>query len=81
MGLYSGGVNLFKEIDAHAQVHIANTVYRQAHGILTGIEHAVFSGAVIFEFKQVVTVIQCVNVLGFASVNELHNCTSKMNLL
>ena len=53
VGLDAGGIDLLKEVDAHAQVHIAYTVDGQAHGVLAGIEHAVLTGAVVLELEQI----------------------------
>ena len=72
MGLDAGGIDLFEEVDGHAQVHVAHAVDGQAHGVLAGIENAVLAGAVIFELQQIVAVFQGIDVLRFASVDELH---------
>ena len=66
----AGGVDLFKEVDRHAQVDITDAVDGQADAVLAGVEHAVLAGAVILELQQIVAVFQCVDILGFAGVNE-----------
>ena len=71
VGLDAGSVDLLEEVDGHAQVDVAHAVDGQAHGILAGIEHTVLAGAVVLELEQVVAVVQRVDVLGLAGINEI----------
>ena len=65
-----GGVDLLKEVDGHAQVHVAHALNGQAHGVLAGVEHTVLAGAVVLEFQQAVAIGQSVDILGFAGVEQ-----------
>ena len=70
VGADAGGVDLLEEVDGHTQVHVAHALDGQAHGVLAGVEHAVFPGAVVLELQQVIAVVQGVDVLGLSGVNE-----------
>ena len=70
VGADAGGVDLFKVVDAHAQVHIAHAFDGQADAVFAGIEDAVLAGAVILEQQQAVAIGQLVNILGFAGVKQ-----------
>ena len=78
VGLDAGGIDLLEEVDAHAQIDVADAVDGEADGVLAGIEHAVLAGAVIFEFEQVIAVVKRVHVLGLAGVDEFlfHNAAA-----
>ena len=70
VGQDTGGIDLLKEIDGHTQVDVAHTLDGQTHGVLAGIEDAVLAGAVVLKLQQAVAVLQLVNVLSLAGVNQ-----------
>ena len=70
VGLDACGIELFKEIDGHTEVHVANAVDLETNGVLAGIKHAVLAGAVVLKLEKIVAVVECENVLGFSGVNK-----------
>jgi hypothetical protein len=64
-------IDLFEKVDRHAQVHIANALYGKAYRVFTGVKHPVLAGAVIFEFEQIVAIVESIHIFGLSGVNEL----------
>ena len=75
MGFNAGCVYFFEEIDGHSEVNVANTFDGKTNGVFARIKNAVFAGAVIFEFEEIVSVFKCEYVFGFSAVNKFvfHN--------
>jgi len=71
MGSNAGCIDLFEEIDGHAQVHIANAFNGQANRVLTGIKNAILTGAVVLELEQIIAILQSINILSLAGIDEL----------
>ena len=51
MSLYARRIDFFKEIDRHPEIDVAHAFDGKPDRIFAGIEHAVLSGAVVFEFE------------------------------
>ena len=64
-------IDLLEKVDRHAQVYVANTFNRKADRVFTGIKYPILTGAVIFEFEQIVAVLKGIYILGLSGVNEL----------
>ena len=58
MGFHTGFFQQLEEMNGSFQVCLTDALNGQADRIFARIEHAVFSGAVIFEFQEHVAVIQ-----------------------
>ena len=62
-------VDLLEEVIGHSEVDVAYSLDGKSDGVLAGVKYSVFSGNVILEFKEIISVFEFKYVLGFAGVN------------
>ena len=66
MSLDAGFLKKLKIVNGSLQVCLTDTFDGKSYGILTGIENAVFAGAVILELQQYVAVVKLKYVFGLS---------------
>ena len=63
---------IFKEINAHTKVHIADTVDCKTDGVFTGVKNAVLTRYIVFKLEQIVAVFQFKYIFCLSSVHKFH---------
>jgi hypothetical protein len=68
VSLDAGLLEKLEVVDRCLEICLADTVDLKTYGVLSGIENAVFAGAIVLEFQHYVSIVKLVNVFGFSFV-------------